>query len=93
LHNPCGHGIVLLGGNCAANGGVVLSDITAAMPGKGLIEIGTQKMRAGIRAFGRAILSPLGDVERTVEFAAQWQQHLIRTDALPEMRRERRVTR
>jgi hypothetical protein len=49
-----------------------------------------QKMRAGIRAFGRAVLSPLGDVERTVEFAAHWQQHLIRTDALPEARRERR---
>lgn len=55
--------------------------------------MGTQKMRAGIRAFGRVILSPLGDVERTVEFAAQWQQHLIRTDALPEMRRERRASR
>ncbi len=53
----------------------------------------THKVRAGIRAFGRAILSPLGDVERTVEFAARWQQRLIRTDALPEMRRERRGTR
>ena len=53
----------------------------------------TQKMRAGIRAFGRAILSPLGDAERAVEFAAHLQQHLIRTDALPETRRERRGTR
>lgn len=70
-----------------------LLDSTAAMPGKGLIKMDRQKMRAGIRAFGRAILSPLGDVERTVEFAAHWQQHLIRTDALPEMRRERRGTR
>jgi hypothetical protein len=60
---------------------------------RGLFMMDTQKMRAGIRAFGRAILSPLGDVERTVEFAAHWQQHLIRTDALPEMRRERRGTR
>ena len=52
-----------------------------------------QKMRAGFRAFGRAILSPLGDVERTVEFAAHWQRHHIRTDALPDVRRERRGTR
>ena len=66
---------------------------TAAMPERGLLMMDTQKMRAGIRAFGRAVLSPLGDVERTVEFAAHWQQHLIRTDALPEMRRERRGTR
>ena len=49
----------------------------------------TQKVRAGIRAFGRAVLSPLSDVERTVEFAAQLQQHLFRTDALPDVRRER----
>ncbi|MHB8648228.1 MAG: hypothetical protein ACYDAR_20810 [Thermomicrobiales bacterium] len=53
----------------------------------------TQKMRAGVRAFGRAILSPLSDVERTVEFAAQLQQQLIRSDALPEARRERRGAR
>ncbi|MGI8854144.1 MAG: hypothetical protein ACR2JW_00205 [Thermomicrobiales bacterium] len=53
----------------------------------------TQKVRAGIRAFGRAVVSPLADMERTVEFAAQLQQHLIRTDALPEARRERRGTR
>ncbi len=52
----------------------------------------TQTVRAGIRAFGRAIVSPLADMERTVEFAAQLQQHLIRTDALPEARRERRGT-
>ncbi|MDQ2785861.1 MAG: hypothetical protein M3Y58_12750 [Chloroflexota bacterium] len=51
-----------------------------------------QRVRAGIRAFGRAILSPLGDVEQTVEFAAHWQQRLIRSDALPETRRERRGT-
>jgi len=53
----------------------------------------TQKVRAGIRAFGRAVFSPLADVERTVEFAAHLQQHLIRTDALPEVRRERHGTR
>jgi hypothetical protein len=70
-----------------------LLDITAAMPERGLLTMVTQKMRTGIRAFGRAVLSPLGDVERTVEFAAHWQQHLIRTDALPEMRRERRGAR
>lgn len=52
-----------------------------------------QKVRVGMRAFGRAILSPLTDMERTVEFAAQLQQHLIRTDALPDARRERRGTR
>jgi len=53
----------------------------------------TQKARAGIRAFGRAVLSPLSDMERTVEFAAHMQQHLIRSDALPETRQERRGTR
>ncbi|MCA1723486.1 MAG: hypothetical protein LC748_04390 [Thermomicrobia bacterium] len=61
--------------------------------GKGHIEMEIPKVRAGFRAFGRAILQPLCDVERTVEFAAHWQQHLIRTDALPETRRERRGTR
>ena len=50
----------------------------------------TQRMRTGLRTFGWALLSPFGDVERTVELAAHWQQHLIRTDALPETRRERR---
>lgn len=68
-------------------------DITAEMPGKGLIEMNTQKVRAGFRAFGRALLSPLADVERTVEVAAQLQRQLIRTDALPDVRRERRGTR
>ena len=41
--------------------------MTAGIAGKGHIENDTQKMRAGIRAFGRAVLSPLADVERTVE--------------------------
>lgn len=53
----------------------------------------TQKIRAGIRAFGRAVVSPLAETERTVEFAAQLQKHLIRTDALPDGRRERHGTR
>jgi hypothetical protein len=53
----------------------------------------SQKVRAGIRAFGRAVFSPLAEMERTVEFAAQLQQQLIRTDALPDVRRERRGTR
>jgi hypothetical protein len=51
----------------------------------------SQRMRKGLRAFGRAILSPLADVERTVEFTAQLQRQLIRTDALPEATRERRA--
>lgn len=67
-----------------------LLDTTAAMPERDILMMDTQKMRAGIRAFGRAILSPLGDAERAVEFAAHLQQHLIRSDALPETRRERR---
>jgi hypothetical protein len=50
----------------------------------------TQQVRAGMRAFGRAVFSPLAEMERTVEFAAQLQQQLIRTDALPDVRRERR---
>jgi hypothetical protein len=53
----------------------------------------TQKVRAGIRAFGRVVFSPLAEMERTVEFAAHLQQQLIRTDALPDVRRERRGTR
>lgn len=53
----------------------------------------TQKVRAELRAFGRAILSPLADVERTVEFAAHMRQQLIRTDALPGQRRARRAAR
>lgn len=53
----------------------------------------TKSVHAGLRAFGRAILSPLAYAERTVEFTAELQQQLIRTDALPEQRRERRVAR
>jgi hypothetical protein len=60
---------------------------------RGFIEMKTQRVRAGIRAFGRAVFSPLAEMERTVEFAAQLQQQLIRTDALPDVRRERRGTR
>lgn len=52
-----------------------------------------QKIRAGIRAFGRAIVSPLAEMERTVEFTAHVQRQLIRTDALPDTRRERRGAR
>jgi hypothetical protein len=50
-------------------------------------------MRGGLRAFGRAMLVPLADIERTVDFAARLQQQLIRTDALPEAARERRLAR
>ena len=50
-------------------------------------------MRSGLRAFGRALLLPLTDMERTVEFTAHLQQQLIRTDALPEAARERRAYR
>ncbi len=53
----------------------------------------TARMRSGLRAFGRALLLPLADIERTVEFTAQLQQQLIRTDALPEAARERRASR
>ena len=82
------------GENQTARGGVILfgAYITAVMPRKGRIEMKAQTARAGLRAFGRAILSPLADVGRTVEFAAHAHQQVIRTDALPE-RRERRVTR
>lgn len=50
-------------------------------------------LRSGWRTLGRIVLTPLTDVERTVELAARLQQQLIRTDALPEMTRERRATR
>lgn len=54
----------------------------------------TQKhARGGWRTLGRILLSPLTDSERTVEMTARLQQQLIRTDALPEMRRERRAAR
>ncbi len=80
--------------NQTAHGGVILSGayITAGVPRKGRIQMKVQTARAGLRAFGRAILSPLADLGRTVEFAAHAHQQVIRTDALPE-RRERRVTR
>lgn len=71
-------------------GGIALSGYYGVNAGKGSIEMVTKKVGAGIRAFGRAILSPLADTERTVEFAAQMQRHLIRTDALPDAPRHRR---
>lgn len=49
------------------------------------------RMRSGLRTFGRVLLSPLADMERTVEVTARLQQQLIRTDALPETARERRA--
>lgn len=71
----------------------LLLDSTAQLPGKGLFKMNTHKVRAGIRTFGRVVFSPLAEMERTVEFAAHWQRHLIRTDALPDARRERRGAR
>ena len=52
-----------------------------------------RKVRAGLRAFGRAMLSPLADTDRMVELTARAQQQLIRTDALPAQRHERRAAR
>jgi hypothetical protein len=88
-------GVVLssLDGTIMPAGSVVPSRYYGINAGKGSIEMNTQKVRAGIRAFGRAVVSPLAEMERTVEFAAHLQQQLIRTDALPDARRERRGTR
>jgi hypothetical protein len=83
----------LLDGAIVPTGGVARSRYYGRDAGKGSIERVTQQVRAGMRAFGRAVFSPLAEMERTVEFAAQLQQQLIRTDALPDVRRERRGTR
>jgi hypothetical protein len=53
----------------------------------------TTRMRSGWRAFGRALLLPLTDMERTIACTAHLQRQLIRTDALPEAARERRAHR